>query len=137
MPAIQRAARGVFALAWILCAVMASAQPQLTTIEDTIFRADGQRFSGLANVEWRSFLAADFAAVAANSKSVTIADGVLRVSLVPTTTASPGAYYIVRYNSNGRVQFTEYWAVKPSSTSLKLKDVRLVGPPVGGTGQVS
>jgi hypothetical protein len=32
---------------------------------------------------------------------------------------------MVKYNSNGRTQFTEYWAVPPSTTSLKLADVRL------------
>ncbi|MBI3683190.1 MAG: hypothetical protein HY235_22690 [Acidobacteria bacterium] len=123
--------RGVLTLAWLVCAA-AYAQPQLTTVEDTVYRADGQRFSGIAMIEWRSFLAADASTVAAYSKNVRIVDGVLKVSLVPTTTASAGAYYLVRYNSNGRIQFVEYWAVSPSTTSLKLKDVRLVGPPVAG-----
>jgi hypothetical protein len=53
------------------------------------------------------------------------------VRLVPTTTASAGAHYVVRYTSDGRVQFTEIWNVPPSTTVLKLKDVRST---TGGTG---
>lgn len=126
-------ARSVGALAWFVLAVApAPAQVQLTTIEDTVYRADGQTFSGIVMIEWRSFLAADSTSVAAYSKNVRVVNGVLKVSLVPTTTASAGAFYLVRYNVNGRIQFTEYWGVKPSVPVLKLKDVRLVGPPVSG-----
>ncbi len=135
-------ARSVSALAWTVLSSNIWAQPQLTTIEDIVYRADGQRFNGIAMIQWRSFLAADNSSIAAYSKTVRVVDGVLRVSLVPTTTASAGAYYLVRYNSNGRIQFTEYWAVSPTSATLKLKDIRLVGPPLagqssaGGTGTV-
>jgi hypothetical protein len=124
--------RGVFTLCWLGLAGSSGGQPQLTTIEDIVYRADGQRFSGIAMIQWRSFLAADNSSIAAYSKTVGVIDGVLKTALVPTTTASAGAYYLVRYNSNGRVQFTEYWAVSPSATPLKLKDIRLVGPPLGG-----
>jgi hypothetical protein len=98
-----------------------------------VFRADGQRFNGVVMIEWRSFLASDYSSIAAYSKNSRIINGVLKVTLVPTTTASVGAYYIVKYSNNGRVLFTEYWAVSPSTASLKLKDVRLAGPPVAGS----
>lgn len=126
-------ARGVFTLALWLCAATLLAQPQLTTIEDSIFRADGTRFSGIALIEWRSFLASDYSSVSAYNKSVRVVDGVLKVNLVPTTTASAGAYYYVRYVVNGRVQSTEYWAVRPSTTPLKLRDIQLIGPPQPGS----
>ncbi len=128
-----RWARRVLPLAWLVCSLPLAAQPSLTTIEDTVFRADGQRFDGVALIEWRSFLASDSSSIAAYGKNSRIINGVLKVSLVPTTTASVGAYYVVKYNNNGRVLFTEYWAVSPSATSLKLKDVRLVGPPIAGS----
>ncbi|MCC6362088.1 MAG: hypothetical protein IT165_01110 [Bryobacterales bacterium] len=127
-----RWARRVLPLAWLACSLSLGAQPSLTTIEDTVFRADGQRFDGVVMIEWRSFLASDYSSIAAYSKNSRVIKGVLKVSLVPTTTASVGAYYIVKYSNNGRVLFTEYWAVSPSATSLKLKDVRLVGPPIAG-----
>lgn len=107
-------------------------QIQTTTIEDVVYRADGQRFSGTIRIEWRSFLAADNSTVAAYSKNVQIVSGLLKTALVPTTTASVGAYYLVRYMVNGRVQTTEYWGVRPSTASLKLRDIRLVGPPTMG-----
>jgi len=110
-----------------------SAQPQLTQIQDTVYRGDGQPLDGYAIIQWQSFLSSDSSLVAAYSKNVRIFRGVLGVSLVPTTTAATGAYYLVRYvNNSGRIQSTEYWGVKPSTTPLKIRDVRLVGPPTGG-----
>lgn len=133
MVRLQIGARCVFLLAWLFCAPGLRAQLQISTIDDTIFRADGQRFNGIASIEWRSFLASDSTVVSANSKTVRIINGVLKVNLAPTTNASVGAYYLVKYLVNGRLQSTEYWAVRPSSTALKLRDVRLAGPPAGGS----
>ncbi|MBI3209993.1 MAG: hypothetical protein HYZ37_14000 [Candidatus Solibacter usitatus] len=107
-------------------------QPALTTIEDTVYRADGRRFDGTVSIEYRSFLAADSTLVAAYSKNIRVVNGALRASLVPTTTASAGAYYLVRYNINGRLQFTEFWSIPQSATAVKLKDIRLSGPAMGG-----
>jgi hypothetical protein len=101
--------------------------PSLTTIEDVLYKADGTTFDGVAFVEWKSFQAADFSNIVTHSVTVPIVKGVLRVQLVPTTDASAGAYYSVRYYSDGRVQFDETWAVPPSATPLKLKDVRVTG----------
>ena len=112
--------------------VIGLAAPPLTTIEDVLYKADGSKFNGVAFVEWKSFQAADFSNIATHSVTVQIQNGVLRVQLVPTTNASAGAYYSVRYNSDGRIQFDEIWAVPPSTATLKLKDVRaLTGTPGG------
>jgi len=61
-------------------------------------------------------------------------NGTLRVQLVPTTTASAGAQYAVTYNSQGINQFTEIWAVPPSTVTLRVRDIRVssgvvIGPP--------
>lgn len=133
---LRRGARRVWMITLALAASL-MAQIQLTTIEDIIYRADGQRFDGYAQIEWRSFLASDQSSIAANSKTVRVVNGVLKVKLTPTTTASAGAYYIVKYTINGRLQTTEYWAVRPSTTTLKLRDIRLVGPPAGGASSVT
>jgi hypothetical protein len=110
-----------------------AAAPPLTTIQDVLYKADGTAFSGTLFIEWRSFQAADYSAIATHSLSVPVVDGVLRVQLVPTTNATPPAMYSVRYNSGGRIQFEERWAVPPSAVPLKLRDVRMSGSGAPGT----
>ena len=101
------------------------AAPPLTTIQDVLYKADGTPFNGTLMIEWRSFEAADASTIATHSLTVPIVNGVLRVQLVPTTNASPGTYYAVRYNSDGKIQFQETWSVPPSSATLRLRDVRV------------
>ena len=57
-----------------------------------------------------------------------IVDGNFSVKLVPTTNAEPAATYSVIYNSDGKVQFQETWAVPPSSRRLRIRDVRISTP---------
>jgi len=111
----------------------AAAAPALTTIQDVLYKADGTRFSGVAIIEWKSFEAADSSLVPTQLITLQIRNGNLRVQLVPTTNASSGAYYSVRYNSGGKVQFSEVWAVRPSVTPLRLRDVRVGGENNTGT----
>src|ERR1051326_6242073 len=100
---------------WILllCAAMglvpgpAFGQPALTSIQDVLYRADGTRFSGTIFIRWQSFLAGDTSNIATANLALPVVNGVLSVKLVPTTTASAGAQYQVRYNSNGINQCTE------------------------------
>lgn len=112
----------------------AAAQPALTTIQDVLYRADGTRFNGTVYIRYNSFQAGDTSNIATANLAVPVVNGSLRVRLVPTTTASAGAQYTVTYNSNGVNQFTETWAVPPSTRLLRVRDVRLssgtvVGPP--------
>jgi hypothetical protein len=62
-------------------------QPALTTIQDTLYRADGTRFSGTMFIRYNSFLAGDTSNIATANLTLPIVNGVLRVQLVPTTTA--------------------------------------------------
>ncbi len=108
--------------------------PALTTIQDILYRADGTRFNGTMFIHWSSFQAGDTSNVAQANLTLQIVNGVLNVKLVPTTTATPGAQYNLTYNSAGKNQFTEAWAVPPSSLVLRVRDVRIssgavVGPP--------
>lgn len=105
--------------------VSAASAPALTTIQDVLYKADGSRFNGVAVIEWKGFEAADATVVPTQMVTVQIRSGNLRVQLVPTTNVSNGAYYFVRYNSDGKIQFTEIWAVRPSVAPLKLRDVRI------------
>ncbi len=102
--------------------------PPLTTIQDTLYRADGAKFNGIVQISWTSFESGNTVFVAANSKTVRIIDGVLRVSLIPTENTTPAAFYTVRYWGGGRVQFSETWSVPATSSILKVRDVRTSGP---------
>ena len=128
-------------LSWKKLALLAAvaiestvAQPALTAIQDILYRADGTRFSGTMIIRYNSFLAGDTSNIATSNLTLPIVNGTLRVQLAPTTTASAGAQYSVTYNSRGINQFTEIWAVPPSATPLRVRDVRIssgtiIGPP--------
>lgn len=114
------------------------AAPPLTLIRDTVYKADGSRFTGQVIVEWRSFEAADTSFIGRQRLQFNVVDGLLSVKLVPTTTASGAAYYSVHYIADGRIQFAENWAVRPSVDSLRVRDIRisdpLMGPSLPGSG---
>jgi hypothetical protein len=115
---------------------ISAGQPALTTIQDILYRADGTRFTGTMFIHWNSFQSGDTANIATASLTLPIVNGVLNTRLVPTTTATAGAQYNVVYNSGGRTQFTETWAVPPSSLKLKVRDVRLSSGTVVGPAPV-
>src|SRR3954452_17342858 len=114
--------RSIFAA--LLLASATYAGPPLTTIQDVLFKADGTRFNGSLTIRWSSFQAVDSSAIMTQSTSVKVVDGNLRVQLVPSTTAIPAGAYSVTYNSDGRIQFQERWAVPVSSVPLRVRDVR-------------
>jgi hypothetical protein len=129
----------------VLLSAVAWGQPNLTTISDTLFKADGTRFNGLAQFTWLSFDAANGSNIAQQVTAVRIIDGNLFVQLAPTTTATPLAEYSVLYDSDGKIQFTETWNVPPSTTPLRVRDVRtsqplfpaITGGGSGGAGAVT
>lgn len=109
----------------ICVAACLSAAPPLTTIQDVLYKADGARFHGSLTISWTSFEAIDRSAIAQQTTTVNVANGDLQVQLVPSTTATPAAYYTVVYNSDGRIQFQETWAVPSSVQPLRLRDIRI------------
>jgi hypothetical protein len=112
----------------------AVAGPPLTTIQDVLYKADGTRFNGTLTISWSSFQAADQSAIVTQSTVVKVLDGNLRVQLVPVTTADPAGSYSVTYNSDGRVQFRETWAVPASAQPLRVRDVRVASASSGSSG---
>jgi hypothetical protein len=117
-----------WALGMMMCSVFvaqAMAAPPLTTIQDTLYKADGTLYSGYVQIEWKSFEASDNSLVPAQSLSLRVYRGLFRTQLVPTTTASSGAIYSIRYVSDGRLQGVEYWAVPPASSPVRLTNVRV------------
>jgi hypothetical protein len=112
----------------------AAGQPALTSIQDVLYRADGTRFTGTMTVAYQSFAGGDTSNIATANLTLQIVNGSLRTRLVPTTNASAGAQYNITYNSAGISQFTEVWAVPPSTNNLRVRDVRIstgsvIGPP--------
>src|SRR5579872_5040012 len=120
----------------IIAAGVASGQPALTTIQDILYSADGTRFSGTIYITWDSFTSGDTSNIATSNLTVPIVNGVLKVQLVPTTTASAGAQYNVTYNSQGINQFTQVWAVPARSVTLRVRDVLVSQGIVVGTAAV-
>jgi hypothetical protein len=112
-------------LAAVCLATSSFAAPPLTTIQDVLFKADGTRFHGTLSISWTSFEAVDRSAIAQQTTTVTVVNGNLQVQLVPTTTATPAAFYTVVYNSDGLIQFQETWAVPSSLVPLRIRDVRV------------
>jgi hypothetical protein len=120
----------VFSTLFINCAL---AQTTLTQIQDTVRNPDGTLFSGTVVITFNGFTTPG--TTAPQSTSAQIYTGALSVLLVPTTTASPGAYYQAIYNSsNGMVTWTETWSVPPSGTPVTLGQVRTSTTEGGGSG---
>jgi hypothetical protein len=126
--------RSLFAAVWLASTALAG--PPLTTIQDVLYKADGTRFAGTLTISWTSFEAIDTSAIASQATTVTVTDGNLRVQLVPTTTAVPAANYSVKYTSDGRLQFSETWAVPSSVGPLRVRDVRIASTQPGAAGAV-
>ena len=113
----------------LLVAAAGRVAPAVTTIEDTLYKADGTPFEGLLMINWKSFEGPGATNIPTNSLTAQVTGGHLLIKLVPTTTAPTAAYYSVRYVTDGSVQFTEIWSVPPSDTPLRVRDVRIAWPP--------
>jgi len=124
--------RTIFAALCLAAAAVAA--PPLTTIQDVLYKADGTRFNGTLTISWGSFQASDNSAIVTQTSTVKVVEGNLRVQLVPTASVTPPVYYTVTYNSDGRVQFQETWAVPASATPLRVRDVRTATPVNAGLG---
>jgi hypothetical protein len=130
MSALRTRGLAIPTLIALACAAAAAAAPALTTIQDVLYKADGSRFTGTVQFTWTNFESSDTNPIPTQGVTVNVVNGALKVRLVPTTTASAGAHYAVKYSSQGLYSFTETWAVPPSTTPLRVHDVRV------GTGSV-
>lgn len=109
------------------------ATPPLTRVQDTLYKADGSRFTGALYIEWATFRASDGTTISNQTVRVPVVDGAFRTQLVPTTSAqTPNAYYTVRYIGSDGLDGLEKWYVPPSSTPVTLNVVR--NPLAAGTG---
>jgi hypothetical protein len=123
----------------LVCGQPGWAQTGLTTIQDTLFEADGSRFNGSLTIGWSTFDAANIGTIVQQSRTVQVLNGNLQVQLVPNATAMPPAnVYNVQYQSDGRSQFMETWTVPVSALPLTVSSVRTGSQIIvnGGNGTV-
>jgi hypothetical protein len=96
-----------------------------TTIQDTVYRADGTPASGTLIVSWPAFTTAANVAVAAGGTSVPIGlNGAVELSLAPNAGALPGGtYYTAVYHLSDGTVNKEYWIV-PVAASTTVGKIR-------------
>jgi hypothetical protein len=84
-----------------------------TTVQDTVYSANGTPASGTVLVSWSAFTTASGASVPAGSTSVTIgAGGVLTIALAPNAGATPiGSYYTAILHLSDGTTSRQYWVV--------------------------
>ncbi|HTY84116.1 MAG TPA: glycosyl hydrolase family 28-related protein [Silvibacterium sp.] len=118
---------GIAALAIVLAVLprLAAAQVTTTTVQGTVYRADGGAATGTVLVSWPAFSTATNLAVAAGSTTATIGqDGFLSLNLAPNQGAYPaGSYYTVVYHLSDGTVSKEYWVV-PAATTAAISSVR-------------
>jgi len=116
----------VMFLMGMVLAGMASAQAvTTTTVQGTVYLANGQPGSGTLALSWPTFTTASGQLVTADTLTVQIApDGFVSVNLAPNQGATPaGLYYTaVFYLSDGSTN-TQYWVV-PSAALATLGQVQ-------------
>jgi hypothetical protein len=119
-------------LSWTMTAALAAGQTAptvpiaTTTVQDTVYRADGTAAGGTVLISWPSFSTTAGASVPAGSTSVTIgAGGALSVALVANASSTPmGSYYTVNYHLDDGTQTREYWVVPVSASPVQVSAIR-------------
>ena len=110
---------------WITRTERANAVVTTTTVQGTIYLANGQPGSGMLHVSWPGFTSANGQAIVADSVDVAVGgDGFLSVNLAPNQGAMPAGlfYTAVFYMSDGSVS-TQYWVV-PAAAQATLAQVQ-------------
>lgn len=110
--------RGLMLLA-VLVAMMAGwvdaarAQVATTTVQDTVYEANGTPATGTVLVSWSAFTTAGGQEVPAGNTSAVIgAGGVLSIALVPNAGSTPmGSYYTAVFHLGDGTTSREYWVV--------------------------
>ncbi|MDE3202396.1 MAG: hypothetical protein KGN79_15910, partial [Acidobacteriota bacterium] len=123
----------LYALKWVLFCALGMGMTWLgygqtvttTTVQGTVYLANGAPASGTLQLSWPAFNPAGGAAVAAGQTTVTIgADGFFSVNLAPNLGAAPaGLFYTAIYHLSDGTTSTEYWVV-PEAAQATLAQVR-------------
>jgi hypothetical protein len=115
----------VCALAIVLAATAMAQAVSTTTVQGTVYLANGQPGAGTLAINWPSFTTAAGQAVAADTTTVTIGpDGFVSVNLAPNVGATPaGEYYTAVYYMSDGTTSTQYWVV-PAAAQASLAQVQ-------------
>ena len=109
------------AVTWIACAQGVST----TTVQGTVYLANGKPGSGSLQLSWPAFTTADNRAVAAGRTTAAVGlDGNVSVSLAPNLGSTPaGLYYTAVFHLSDGTTSTEYWVVPPAD-QVSIAQVR-------------
>ena len=113
-------------IAWtLMCAPVAAQTFTTTTVQGTVYLANGRPGTGTLQLSWPAFTTAGNQAVAAGRTNVTIGvDGYVSVNLAPNLGSTPaGLYYTAVYHLSDGTTSTEYWVV-PAAAQANLSQVR-------------
>jgi hypothetical protein len=112
---------------WLLAgtAIAGAQAVSTTTVQGTVYLANGQPGAGTLAISWPAFTTAAGQAIAADSTTVTIApDGFVSVNLAPNVGATPaGEYYTAVYYMSDGSTSTQYWVV-PAAAQASLAQVQ-------------
>jgi hypothetical protein len=127
-----RAGKMIGLLSMVVClmgtvpARVAEAQAiSTTTVQGTVYLANGQPGTGTLVVSWPTFTTASGQLVVAGKTTVTIAaDGFVSVNLAPNQGATPaGLYYTAVYYMSDGTSNTQYWVV-PAEAQATLGEIQ-------------
>ena len=124
----------VFGIAAITLAC--PAQVTTTTVQDTVYNADGTYASGTILVTWPAFVTATGETVAAGNVSAQIGtNGLVTLTLAPNIGANPvGTYYTAVYHLNDGTVSKEYWSI-PNVASTNIAAIRSLVMPASVAAQ--
>lgn len=112
---------------WALLASMTcmAAAVTTTTVQGTVYLANGAVGSGTLYVSWPAFTTADGLAVVAGHTTATIgSDGYVSLNLAPNADATPsGLFYTAIFTMSDGTTSTEYWVV-PSAAQAAISAIR-------------
>ncbi len=116
---------GLGPLAIVMPVVLWAQAFSTTTVQGTVYLANGKAGSGTLQVSWPAFTTANNQAVAAGRTTVAIGgDGFVSVNLAPNQGSSPaGLYYTAIYHLSDGTTSTEYWVI-PAAAQATLAQVR-------------
>jgi len=112
-------------LAMMLAAVAMAQAVSTTTVQGTVYLANGQPGAGTLAISWPAFTTAAGQSVAADSMTVNLGpDGFVSVNLAPNVGATPaGEYYTAVYYMSDGTTSTQYWVV-PAAAQASLAQVQ-------------
>ena len=123
----------------VMVGVAQALPPVMTTVNDTVYRADGSPASGTMLISWPAFTTADAKPVAAGTLSVIIGgSGAVSVALAPNAGANPdGTFYKVVLKLDDGTTETEAWVIPASATAVTIGSVRSTVVPASVALQVA